>query len=261
MKDVGRVFDRTLDHPIGRDDTSRFVEHYFPDGALADRDVLDAGCRLGDYSAAFLAAGARRVVGVDLARRAVAVASRRRRSPGLTFAAGDVRRLGFADDSFDVAVCASALSYLPPAAARRGLEELARVTRPGGELLLLFLRPQGWLLRLAQSVSNRVPMPVYALGVALASRLPTRLATPFLGRPIDAGRLRYLLWGLQGTHFGVPMAIPDRHRIETVETTDCSERTLISFRLPVPEDKSALRLPAAGRRMRSRDSGRATPAG
>lgn len=246
MKDVGRVFDRTLDHPIAAADTVRFVEHYFPDGALAGRAVLDAGCRLGDYSAAFLAAGARRVAGVDLARRAVAAAAARWRGrPGLAFTAGDVARLAFADDSFDVAVCASALSYLAPGAARRGLAELARVTRPGGVLLLLFLRPRGALLRAARAAATALPMPVYAPLVAAASLLPPALVTPLLGRRIDSGRLRYLLWGLQGTRFGVPMTIPPDLEVPTVETTDCSARTLISYLVPVPDDKSALAFPPA----------------
>lgn len=243
MKDVGRVFDRTLDHPIAAADTARFVEHYFP-GGLGGAAVLDAGCRLGDYSAAFLGAGAERVAGLDLARRAVAAARARWAGrAGLSFAAGDLRRLPFADDSFDLAVCSSGLSYLAPAEARRGLAELARVTRPGGTLLLLFLRPQGLLLRTARAVANGLPMPLYSALVAVAARLPPGLATPFLGRPIDADRLRYLLWGLQGTRFGVPVAIPDEHRVPTVETTDCSERTLISYRVPVPADKAALSFP------------------
>lgn len=247
MKDVGRVFDRTLDHPISPQDTSRFVAHYFPGDELAGRRVLDAGSRLGDYSAAFLDAGAARVVGLDVSALSVAAAGERWAGrAGLDFRVADVRDLGdFADDSFDVTVCASALSYLPPAESRRALAELIRVTAPGGTLLLLFLRPQGLLLRTARRLANALPMPLWAAVTAVAGRLPPALVTPLLGRSIDRRRLRYLLWGLQGTHFGVPVAIPQSFEVTTVRSLDCAPETLISYKIPLPADKRRIAFSAA----------------
>ena len=52
----------------------------------------------------------------------------------------DVADLPFADSSFDTVVCSNVLHYCGTA----GLEELVRVTRPGGGLLLAFLEDSDW---------------------------------------------------------------------------------------------------------------------
>jgi ubiquinone/menaquinone biosynthesis C-methylase UbiE len=49
--------------------------------------------------------------------------------------AADLTRLPYADATFDAVVCGWVLEHLPD--PRPGLRELARVLRPGGQLLLL----------------------------------------------------------------------------------------------------------------------------
>jgi ubiquinone/menaquinone biosynthesis C-methylase UbiE len=52
---------------------------------------------------------------------------------------GDVARLPFSDDSFDLAVCALALCHLPD--IRPAVAELARVLRPVGRVVLSDFHP------------------------------------------------------------------------------------------------------------------------
>ena len=59
--------------------------------------------------------------------------------PGARFAEGDLLEIPFADDTFELAVCALAIAHLPrPADA---IAELARVLRPGGRLIVSVLHP------------------------------------------------------------------------------------------------------------------------
>jgi ubiquinone/menaquinone biosynthesis C-methylase UbiE len=122
-------------------------------GAVAGRDVLDAGCGDGTLARAFAAAGAARVVGVDADARMIARARAATAPGGPGFAVADIGRLPFADASFDVVSVITVLAFVPDAAG--AVRELARVLRPGGVLLIGDLgkwsfwaarrRVRGWL--------------------------------------------------------------------------------------------------------------------
>jgi ubiquinone/menaquinone biosynthesis C-methylase UbiE len=95
--------------------------------------VLEAGCGTGLIlqRLAQLNNG-RPTVGIDLSAGMLRVA----RSRGLAIAQASVDALPFPDQSFDTVVSFKVLAHVPQ--IERALAELARVTRPGGYLLLEF---------------------------------------------------------------------------------------------------------------------------
>lgn len=98
--------------------------------------VLDVACGTGLVSAAAArAVGASgRVLGIDIAEQMVA-AARRRALPQAQFLRRDGEALDdIADASFDVALCALGLMYMPN--PERALREMARVLCPGGRVVL-----------------------------------------------------------------------------------------------------------------------------
>jgi len=101
--------------------------------AARDRVVLDAGCGTGYGSRLLADGGAREVIGVDLARAVLEMAT-----PGMPtsvrLVTGDLRKLEFEDDGFELVVCFEVIEYVEdPHAA---LDELIRVLAPGGLLLV-----------------------------------------------------------------------------------------------------------------------------
>jgi SAM-dependent methyltransferase len=95
-----------------------------------DEPLLDVGAGSGHLAREL---GLRSACFLDLSWEQM----RRLRGGGLAgpFIQGDLCRLPFADNSFAQAICSNVLHYTGLA----GLEELIRVTKPGGEMLVAFL--------------------------------------------------------------------------------------------------------------------------
>lgn len=123
--------------------------------------VLDLAAGTGTSAEPFAAAGAR-VVPCDFSLGMLLVGKRRR--PDLAFTAGDALRLPFADASFDAVTISFGLRNV--ADVPRALLELARVTRPGGRLVICeFSQPTfgpfrgvylNYLMRALPSIARRV---------------------------------------------------------------------------------------------------------
>jgi 2-polyprenyl-3-methyl-5-hydroxy-6-metoxy-1,4-benzoquinol methylase len=105
-------------------------------GAVPPGDALDAACGTGRHAAALVAAG-HRTVGVDQSDDMLAVA--RAKVTEADFRVADVTALPFDDGTFDLAVCALALTHL--ADPTSAVAELARVVRPGGTVVLSDAHP------------------------------------------------------------------------------------------------------------------------
>jgi ubiquinone/menaquinone biosynthesis C-methylase UbiE len=123
---------------------SRFVPAIFAEWAplLVDaarirpgQSVLDVACGTGVVArtVADRLAGNATIIGLDLNEGMLAVAERLR--PDLDWQVGDVACLPFPDRTFDATLCQMALMFFPD---RLGaLQEMARVTRPGGVVALV----------------------------------------------------------------------------------------------------------------------------
>ncbi len=107
-------------------------------GIQPDEKVLDLACGQGAVARALHAAGAR-VTGIDLSPQLVNLA--RQRSPrGITYLVGDARSLpDLPTGAFDAAICVLALQNIDPVGPV--FAEAARLLRPGGRLVSVFLHP------------------------------------------------------------------------------------------------------------------------
>jgi ubiquinone/menaquinone biosynthesis C-methylase UbiE len=100
-----------------------------------DERALDAGAGTGALAFA-LAPIVREVVAVELVPECIREGMARAAAfPNVAFIAGDATRLAFPDASFDLAGCLRTLHHVD--APERVIAELARVTRPGGHVLIV----------------------------------------------------------------------------------------------------------------------------
>jgi ubiquinone/menaquinone biosynthesis C-methylase UbiE len=104
-------------------------------GDVEGLDVLDVGCGDGALMASFSRKGAR-VTGVDPDPAMLAAARRRADALGLPFILrrGSAEALPFADCSFDRIVTVAVLCFIDK--PDMAIAEMARVLRPGGEIIL-----------------------------------------------------------------------------------------------------------------------------
>jgi SAM-dependent methyltransferase len=103
-----------------------------PDALLRDARVLDVGASVGEVTRSLSDRGARTTC-LDL----TATATRRCRElhPAADVVQADALALPFRDGSFDHSIAMGVLHHTPDCAL--GLREMARVTRPGGSLVVL----------------------------------------------------------------------------------------------------------------------------
>jgi demethylmenaquinone methyltransferase / 2-methoxy-6-polyprenyl-1,4-benzoquinol methylase len=94
--------------------------------------ALDVATGTGDLAIALARRGAE-VTGSDFAPAMLELA--RKKAPGLTFEEGDALNLAYPDDSFDAATVGFGARNF--ADLDRGLREMARVTKPGGKVVVL----------------------------------------------------------------------------------------------------------------------------
>jgi 2-polyprenyl-3-methyl-5-hydroxy-6-metoxy-1,4-benzoquinol methylase len=105
-----------------RDNTLRWL------GELKGKEILDAGCGVGAFSEPLVAQNT--VYGVDFSEKSLAFAAGR----GLITMSEDLTALPFEEGKFDVVLCIGVIQLIEQYVSV--IKELARVTKPGGTLLI-----------------------------------------------------------------------------------------------------------------------------
>lgn len=137
--------------------------------------VLELGCGTG-LILARIAEIAEEAVGIDLSEGMAQQA----RDRGLDVRIGSVCDLPFEDDQFDLTYSFKVLAHIPD--IEGAVREAARVTRPGGHLLLEFYNP--WSLRyLAKRVAGPQPISDDRTEADIFTRWDSPLAIPKLLPP------------------------------------------------------------------------------
>lgn len=98
--------------------------------------ALDVGTRLGEFAftLAELMPGGSRVIGMDCDSKVMEQAEQKHAGKGIEFLTGDAMDMPFADNSFELVAISNTLHHIEH--YERVLEEMLRVLRPGGYLLV-----------------------------------------------------------------------------------------------------------------------------
>jgi ubiquinone/menaquinone biosynthesis C-methylase UbiE len=128
--DWSERYDSWFTTPIGK--LVRQTEGELVNGLLDSQQgefIFDAGCGTGVFTLDFLSTGAS-VVGLDISRPMLEVAIEKAAHYTFSSVQGDMLYLPFKDQIFDKTVSITALEFISD--AQKAVDELFRVTRPGG---------------------------------------------------------------------------------------------------------------------------------
>jgi SAM-dependent methyltransferase len=145
--------------------------------------LLDAGCGTGEFLALALERGAT-AAGIDLSADMLAVA--RRRAPGADLREGDITKLPYDDDAFDVVTAFNAVQFTGDVPAT--IAELARVApriavcnwAEGSQLLDVFAALRN------DSAAPRRPLDEHVRAAGLTIAEAAEVATPYESADIVA---------------------------------------------------------------------------
>lgn len=159
--------------------------------------AIDLCCGTGDITFA-LAQRDADVTGLDFSAQMLEVAATRQQKQSNTtrrapkFMQGDAQQLPFADNTFDIVTVGYGLRNLT--SWERGLEEMRRVARPGGRIIVLdFGKPANTLWRAIYFTHLRMSVPLIGL--------------LFCG---DASAYAYILESLK--HYPAQLAVAEKMR-------------------------------------------------
>jgi ubiquinone/menaquinone biosynthesis C-methylase UbiE len=124
-------------------DSEHRARYNFGAQVVAGKKVLDAACGLGYGIEILSRAGAAAVTGVDLDPEAIAEAKSRIGEHAKELVAGDLRKLPFEDDSFDVVISFETIEHVEE--PEKALAELRRVLRPDGVLVISSPNPDAYV--------------------------------------------------------------------------------------------------------------------
>lgn len=131
--DIAERYDRGRNLPT--ETISQWLEEiakYLP--ATPDLSILDLGCGTGRFTAPLARRFAARVIGLDLSKRMLALAARTLGDSGAVLVQGAAETMPFSDRSFDVVFVSMVLHHIR--SSPRAIDEVRRVIKPGGKLLI-----------------------------------------------------------------------------------------------------------------------------
>jgi ubiquinone/menaquinone biosynthesis C-methylase UbiE len=153
-------------HPVGtkgffadldeyRFDKLRYLPNVVKFDAYKDHKLLEVGCGVGIDLIRFARGGAQ-VTGVDLAEQSIDLAKKYFQHTGLPgdLLLGNGEALEFDDNSFDVVYAHGVIQYT--ADAQKMVDELYRVVKPGGEVIMMVYNRKSWLNFLSQTLGVKL---------------------------------------------------------------------------------------------------------
>lgn len=149
-------------HPVGtkgffhdldeyRFDKLRYLPSVVNFDNYAGKRLLEVGCGVGIDLVRFARGGAE-VTGVDLAEQSIDLAQKYFAHEGLSgdLLLGNGEELNFEDNSFEVVYAHGVIQYT--AHAQKMVDELYRVVKPGGEVIMMVYNRKSWLNFLSETL-------------------------------------------------------------------------------------------------------------
>ena len=203
------IFSLTSTYSLSEDHCLEVIRQLYPKDYLKNKVVLDVGCRNGEYSSCLHNLGAT-VTGVDLNLSSIEFAKLSYPEISDKFHIMDIYDMSrLQENSFDIILCIGVLPYILPSKLNEIFEEMHRILKPEGELVLVFQKDKNILVNLISKFISYIPFKIYYyLVVKFSSYFLFFFLKRLWKRGLDMEYLQYgVLSSLHGIHFGYPQSI------------------------------------------------------
>ena len=124
--------------------------------------VLDIGCGTGELAKKLTSRFKKAVVhGVDISETMINKANAKKMKKAAKFKVGDVERLPYGDNTFDVLTCSHSFHHYPN--KERAISEMHRVLKPNGRLMIIDGSRDSLLGRIIFNIVSAIEKHVYHL--------------------------------------------------------------------------------------------------
>jgi len=166
-----------------RDKVERLLDAFIEVGPLKSLKVLDVGCGIGlGHDSIAQAVG--ELHGVDVSRESLNLATRK--NPGVSYEAYEGNRLPHEDGIFDCVYAICVLHHVPKQQWPELVQEMARVVRPGGRLVVIEHNPLNpatqWVVRTCEFDKDAILLT------------PWKLRRLFINAGLCVPQVRYTLF-------------------------------------------------------------------
>jgi SAM-dependent methyltransferase len=172
----------------------RFASEQLLANARTGLDVLDIGCGHGHIHPYLTRSKLNlRLTGIDIA--ATVIEEARAANPGVTYHDYDGQRLPYPDQSFDATYTIAVMHHVPPPQWPAFLQEMRRVVRPGGLIVVFEHNPINpltqWIVRTCPIDDNAVLLGNRRLSKLVAQAHFAKIESRYiLFTPLDGPRYR-----------------------------------------------------------------------
>lgn len=112
---------------------------------LKNDKILDAGCGIGKFTYKISEISSGQVIGLDFSKESIEIARKKfKNRKNTSFVVGDIFRLPFPSDFFDLVVSTQVIEHLPKGSWSKALEEIKRVLKPKGKIILTVFNFDIW---------------------------------------------------------------------------------------------------------------------
>jgi ubiquinone/menaquinone biosynthesis C-methylase UbiE len=144
---IGMVGNDTWFNKYNRDRAEKLIFEIIPKRKF--NNILDAGCGVGQWSLLLSIRLNAQVIGIDLIPKMIEMAEKRAKVfeiQNADFCVMNLANQGFKNYSFDLVICVTVLQHIVNEELwRRSIEELVRVTKPNGFIVIYEIAPAHFL--------------------------------------------------------------------------------------------------------------------
>jgi hypothetical protein len=214
------------------EEINNVINEFFVDQELSNLNILDAGCRLGEYKRAYDKMNAH-AIGVDFNKSCIEYCKMKFPSSTEDYILADITNLYMLKNStFDIVFGIGVMSYLSKREIDTCLKGFQRILTKEGQIVLVFQKKQSYVLTYITKAISLLPLKIYkSILIPILEFILYPFSTLILGKKVSREYFKYgVVLSLKNVNYGYPSYL-EEFKISTPTSGPFSPKRSVSFRI------------------------------